>query len=230
MTGAVILPEQKDILSQFLDALFSTIKPTTKTKIMNVKPYAIFFAMACLFSACASPLSPIIETQKEQTIGYRVTAPEIKDSANNTFTPAVDYTVPVADLANPLPPKEIPEGSTVEPIKVLSRVSVVNPNWQTGIETVKSANGMLNPTPTAPLVGIGLTLFGYVLTGIAALRNKQTGKALDSVRGALHAAVDGIEKAADAGMLAKDAKGVIQAKAIAAGAEKVLAAVVSDRT
>jgi hypothetical protein len=172
--------------------------------------------LAILLSACATEWAPVQDIQKEQVIGYRVTAPEIVDPVAHTVTPAVDYTEPVADLENPLPPQSIPAGATVEPIKVLKRESVVNPAYTQALQTIGAINSVANPTPTAPLVGIGLTLAGYVLGGIAAFRNKQTGKALEAVKGALGVTVQVIEEAAKIDKALKDKA---QKKATASGTQ-----------
>jgi hypothetical protein len=153
--------------------------------------YLTLLPILALLVGC-SGLAPIQETQEEKTVGYRVTAPEMVTPEGTL--PAVDYTVP-ADYSQgePLPPREIPEGASVTPIKVLIRKSVVNPAWKEAMSTVQAVNSVANPTPTAPLVGLAISALGYLLGGIAAFRNRQARQAVEQFKGALVTVVRAVE-------------------------------------
>jgi hypothetical protein len=169
-------------------------------------------------------LAPIQETQEEKTVGFRVTAPEVVTPEGTL--PAVDYTVP-ADYSQgePLPPREIPEGASVTPIKVLIRKSVVNPAWKEAMSTVQAVNSVANPTPTAPLLGLAISALGYILGGIAAIRNRQAKQAVAQFRAALVTVVRAVEA-----YQSSDLKRAIAAKAQLEGTQSVIHQIVKQET
>lgn len=84
----------------------------------------------------------------------------------------------------------------------------VNPAFGATIETAKTINGALNPTPTAPFVNIGLSALAGVLGLIAAWKQKAANRALaahQETNAVLEAVVTGIEVIKDpaARLLAK---------------------------
>jgi hypothetical protein len=150
-------------------------------------------SLSLLLLVGCTNLAPIQEIQREKTVGFRVTAPETV--TDEGVLPPVDYVVPVEpnNEGIAVPPKEIPKGASVEPVKVLVRESVVNPAWQEAMGTIQAVNSVVNPTPTAPLVGLGVSALGYLLGGIAAFRNRQSRQAVEQFKGALVTVVRAVE-------------------------------------
>ena len=66
----------------------------------------------------------------------------------------------------------------------------VNPVWNTGIEGARDIN-RLNPTPTAPLIDLGLKGLAVLLTGIAAVQTKR----LSGKSDLLHTVISAVEQA-----------------------------------
>jgi hypothetical protein len=62
----------------------------------------------------------------------------------------------------------------------------VNPDFSSAVETARRANSAMNPTPTAPMVDWGLTLFGLAASGVAAWKTRQQKK----TQGVLTTAID----------------------------------------
>lgn len=140
-----------------------------------------------------SNLAPIQEVHEEKTVGFRVTAPEVTSEEGKL--PAVDYTVPAeySPSGEPIQPREIPEGATVTPVKILVRKSIVNPAWQEAMSSVQAVNSVANPTPTAPLLGLVISGLGYILGAIASIRNRQAKQATAQFRDALITVVRAVE-------------------------------------
>jgi hypothetical protein len=183
----------------------------------------IALPVLALLVGCSN-LTPIQEIHEEKTVGYRETAPEVVTPEGTL--PATDYTVP-ADYSQgePMPPREIPEGATVQPIKVLVRKSVVNPAWQEAMGTIQAVNSVANPTPTAPLVGLGISALGYVLGGVAALRNRQAKRATAQFRDALTTVVRAVEA-----YQSTDLKRAISHKAQLEGTQPTIHQIVKQET
>jgi hypothetical protein len=178
-----------------------------------------FFLVGC------NNLAPIQETVREKTVGFRVTAPETVTEEG--ILPSVEYTVPVEPNQEgiAIPPKEIPKGATVEPIKVLVRESMVNPAWKEAMETARAVNSIANPTPTAPLVGLAISALGYLLGGIAAFRNRQARQAVEQFKGALVTVVRAVETFNSA-----DLKRTIARKAQLEGTQTIIHQIVKQET
>lgn len=51
--------------------------------------------------------------------------------------------------------------------------TIVNPAVTSFLQGVKDVNGAVNPTPSAPLVNIGVSALGIILAGIAAAKNRK---------------------------------------------------------
>jgi len=70
---------------------------------------------------------------------------------------------------------------------------IVNTNLTSLIERMRLANAALNPTPTAPLVNLGLAGFSACLTILAAYKNDKARRSAKS----LQSVVAGVELAGD---------------------------------
>jgi hypothetical protein len=163
--------------------------------------------------------------QEEKTVGFRVTAAEVTSAEGKL--PAVDYTVPAqySPQGEPIQPREIPEGASVTPIKVLVRKSVINPAWQEAMSTVQAVNSVANPTPAAPLVGLVISALGYILGGIAAIRNRQAKQATAQFRSALVTVVRAVES-----FQSSDLKQTIARKAQLEGTQSTIHQIVKQET
>lgn len=66
-----------------------------------------------------------------------------------------------------------PSGDYVVTPGYLATNFVVNPSAQQSIQAIKEANGILNPTPSAPLVNMGLTALSGILGIVAAWKTRK---------------------------------------------------------
>lgn len=74
----------------------------------------------------------------------------------------------------------------------VTNVSVeVNPTWQKGISGAQTVNSMANPTPTAPLVNLGLGALATALGWWARLQTRKANKNMDL----LETVITGVEEA-----------------------------------
>lgn len=92
----------------------------------------------------------------------------------------------------------LPSGQSVTNT-VTNTIYVVNPDWQRAIDAARGVNETFNPTPTAPLVNIGLGALSTVLGLIAAWKSRQAksnGEQLETV-------VQGVEIAGNSEVKAK---------------------------
>lgn len=182
----------------------------------------LFLSLVILtaFIGCAGDSgswSPIVDKEENVDIGYKITSPELRDTAGNVTT-LKEETI-VTEL-----PKEIPEGATIEKATKRVMVKVVNPMWQMGIDGAKDVNGVANLTPFAPLVNLGLMGLSAVLGGIAAFENKKK-KDFKAVSEVLVDTIETIGPATNSVL-----KQMANKKATSAKVEHVLNSVVNDRT
>jgi hypothetical protein len=141
---------------------------------------AVLFC-ACLVSGCSSLPSfarPVVPVTQTNTVVLTLTntVPEIRWQTN---TVAVTNLVAGERVVITNVLDRTPIVVTNLEVRVWTNITVVtngyavNQDFTAAVETARRANSALNPTPTAPLVDWGLTLFGLAASGIAAWKNRQ---------------------------------------------------------
>jgi uncharacterized membrane protein len=90
---------------------------------------------------------------------------------------------------------------------------------------VQAVNSVANPTPTAPLLGLAISALGYILGGIAAIRNRQAKQAVAQFRAALVTVVRAVEA-----YQSSDLKRCIATKAQLEGTQSVIHQIVKQET
>lgn len=126
------------------------------------------------FLACAGILSLVGCSMFTRPV-YSVAPPMTNQVV--TVTPQV----PKIELATNAAGTTITNWITLPPVVVTNTVVtpgqsvtsyVVNPTLTSGIVTAQQLNGAFNPTPTAPLVNLGLGALALLASGIAAWKTK----------------------------------------------------------
>jgi hypothetical protein len=143
--------------------------------------FVVVLFVACLVGGCSSLPSfarPVVPVTQTNTVVLTVTntVPEIRWQTNTVAVTNLVAGEPVV-VTNVL--ERTPIVVTNLEVRVWTNVTVltngfaVNQDFSAAVETARRANSALNPTPTAPLVDWGLTLFGLAASGVAAWKTRK---------------------------------------------------------
>jgi len=162
-----------------------------------MKKWIPIFGLLLLSGCDLEQLMPLQDSVSEHH--YTVTTPGQTNIINGVevVTPASEstYTVPVTN-------------------------KVVAPSWTHTIDAARGLN-QLNPTPTAPLINLGLGALAFILGAAAKIYNGKANKK----QAVLEAVIDGVEKAND-----PKVKEQIKLAATNAGVQPDLHKIVVERT
>lgn len=151
--------------------------------------------LTLLFSGCGA-YSPYVEKEVDYPIGFKLTTPEVRDAETG----------------------EVKEEAKYETVTEKRKQIFVNPAYVSVLSGAKEVNSLANPTPSAPIVNLGISAILAGLGAYAAYRNRGLNAAVGTL-------VDSVEKFDDPKL-----KLLIQQKSAIQETAGIISKIVQKRT